>query len=883
MDENKIEPSIFRYILQHTKKDQCLLLLLTLISMPLVYAGLEIPKIIINSAIGGVDIPEDILGYPIDQVKYLLFLCMAFLVLVLINGGLKYVINVYRGVLGERMLRRFRFDLFSRILRFPVPRFKQVSQGEIIPMITAETEPLGGFIGDAFALPAFQGGLLLTYLTFIFNQDFFLGLAAIALYPPQLYLIPKLQRRVNELSKQRVQAVRRFSDKVGETVSGITDVHVNNTSRYEKALASNRLAVIYSIRFDIYKKKYFIKFLNNFLAQLTPFFFYAIGGYFVIIGKLSLGALVAVLAAYKDLSSPWKELLKFYQITEDTRVKYKQIIGEFQPDNMLNPTLQPLSAEVLELSGPINAASVSYSEDEFVKPIDSVSFTIDPGDHVCILGLGGSGRGVLSQLIARILNPSFGKIKLGDQDIAQLPEAALGRYVSYVDQRSYVFTGTIKENLLYGLKNQPQHDVEYSDDELKLRQLYLKDAQLSANSEDEIDADWIDLKLAATQDAESFNQHILKTLKIAGIENDIYQLGLYSLIDEARHSELAQGILKARQRLREELLKPEYQALVEILDENRYNTNLTVAENLLFGMPLDSGLFIDSVMTNETVQDAIEQAQLKQPLIQIGLQTAKIMVDIFSDVPEGSPLFERFSFVSLEDLPELARLAKISQSASVASLDEKDVNTLMGLAYKLNRSRHRLGLVTAEIQEKIIHAHALIKEKLGESNSLIEFYSQDKIARHLSLQDNILFGRIAYGQANAKQKVGKIIQEVINQLELKHNIVEVGLDYSVGVGGAKLTSSQRQKLTIARALIKNPEIIVINEATAILDHQVEKSVINNILKALPSKTIIWVISNEQHIDSFSKVMILDKGKLVAYGNVEDVKNEDNIENYLNQG
>ena len=176
MDENKIEPSIFRYILQHTKKDQCLLLLLTLFSMPFVYAGLEIPKIIINSALGGVDIPDEIFGFPMSQVKYLLVLCFAFLVLVLINGGLKYVINVYRGVLGERMLRRFRFDLFSRLLRFPVPRFKQVSQGEIIPMITAETEPLGGFIGDAFALPAFQGGLLITYLVFIFNQDFFLGL-----------------------------------------------------------------------------------------------------------------------------------------------------------------------------------------------------------------------------------------------------------------------------------------------------------------------------------------------------------------------------------------------------------------------------------------------------------------------------------------------------------------------------------------------------------------------------------------------------------------------------------------------------------------------------------------------------------------------------------
>ena len=183
MDANKIDPSIYRYILKHTKKDQIFVLLLTLLSMPVIYASLEIPKIIINSAISGLGVPDDILGFEVTQIDYMLSLCFLFLALVLIAGGLKYVTNVYRGVVGERMLRRFRFDLFSRILRFPNHRFKQVSQAEMLPMITAETEPLGGFIGDAFALPAFQGGLLFTYLFFIFNQDLFLGLAAVALYP----------------------------------------------------------------------------------------------------------------------------------------------------------------------------------------------------------------------------------------------------------------------------------------------------------------------------------------------------------------------------------------------------------------------------------------------------------------------------------------------------------------------------------------------------------------------------------------------------------------------------------------------------------------------------------------------------------------------------
>ena len=63
----------------------------------------------------------------------------------------------------------------------------------------------------------------------------------------------------------------------------------------------------------------------NFLNNLVPFFFYLIGGYLVIEGEISFGALVAVLAAHKDFSAPLRELLMYYQVTEDVRVRYREM------------------------------------------------------------------------------------------------------------------------------------------------------------------------------------------------------------------------------------------------------------------------------------------------------------------------------------------------------------------------------------------------------------------------------------------------------------------------------------------------------------------------------------------------------------------------------
>ena len=75
--------------------------------------------------------------------------------------------------------------------------------------------------------------------------------------------------------------------------------------------------------------------MNNFIAQVTPFLLYSIDGYLAIKGDLSFAVLVVVLAAYKDLSPSWKELLVHYQVAVVSRTKYDQLIVQFQPAGML--------------------------------------------------------------------------------------------------------------------------------------------------------------------------------------------------------------------------------------------------------------------------------------------------------------------------------------------------------------------------------------------------------------------------------------------------------------------------------------------------------------------------------------------------------------------
>ena len=114
-------------------------------------------------------------GFQLDRISMLFALSGVFLLLVIINGLFKFYINTYKGRLGERMLRRIRFELVDRVLRFPPSMFKRVKASEVATMVKDEVEPLGGFIGDAFVQPALLGGQALTALVFIVVQNFWLG------------------------------------------------------------------------------------------------------------------------------------------------------------------------------------------------------------------------------------------------------------------------------------------------------------------------------------------------------------------------------------------------------------------------------------------------------------------------------------------------------------------------------------------------------------------------------------------------------------------------------------------------------------------------------------------------------------------------------------
>lgn len=888
-----MEPRLFKYIWRHSWRDQLGILVIVVTMLIVYFISLDLPKRIVNDAIQGrafkdsptatflkFDLPlPEFLGGPIpvfsgfglDQISYLFALCLSYLMFVILNGWIKQKVNTEKGRLGERMLRRLRFELFDRVLQFPLLYFRKVKQAEIATMVKDEVEPLGGFIGDAFITPAQLGGMAATALFFIFMQNIYMGLVTVFMLAIQIIIIPRLRVKILLLGKQRQITARQLAGRIAESVDGAIEIHANDTSNYERADIIDRLGSIFQIRFELYQRKFLVKYINNMLAQTTPFLYFVIGGYLALKGEFDVGTLLAVISAYKDLPSPIKELIDWDQQRQDVQIKYDQVIEQFTPAGMLDPKLQALDAENSIDPAPFTLERVAYHDESGAMLVEDVSLELAPGEHIAFIGLNNSGKEALAGLMARLVRPSSGNMRYGARDLAELPEAVTGRRFAYLGDETYLLPISLEENLLYSLKHRPVRQALYEGEALTQFERRLYETRRAGSPELDIYADWLDLEGAGVEDRATLEARLMGLLRTMEFEDDVYQFGLRGRVDPKDNNGLASQFLHARAAVRERLAEPQMAALVEPFDPARYNRNMTVAENILFGTAQGAEFAADALATNVHLAAVLGAADVSKDLIALGQQIATTMVELFADLPAGHPFFEQFSFISAEDLPRFQQLIGRLQRTGLDAATPEDKRRLVALTFPYIEARHRLGLIDDKLEAKLLKARTLFREMLPEEMAgAIEFYDPARYNMAATVQDNILFGRLVYGQAQAAQKVGAVLSEVIDGLNLRSRVVAVGLGFNVGAAGRKLSVAQRQKAGLIRALLKRPQLVILNNTISAFDEASQRRLLAGIREDLPDAAMIFVTHTATLGRGFDRVVVMQGGRIAEIGKPDDL-------------
>jgi len=864
-----MDSSLFAFIWKHSRRDQLLLLALTVVTFPFLYATLELPKRIINDAIGAAGHIQNVFGIEMTQVQLLLLLCFGYLGAVVAHGLLKMRLNTMKGVTAERLLRRFRYTLISRMLRFPRSYFRSTSQGELVSMVTSEAEPMGGLMGDMVAQPVFQAGQMLIILVFLFIQSFWFGLAGIALIPLQAWLIPMLQRRINLLNKERIKEIRAFSSEIGESAAGISDLRTNGGLRYRLAQFTDRLGRLFGIRFKIYQQKFFMKFLNNFITQLTPFFFYSVGGYLTIQGDITIGALVAALAAYKDLSSPWKELLTYYNQTQDMAVRWEVVTERFAPNGMIPENLfEGEPDEIPHLHGDIALSGVTVRAADNNPVLENIDLVIPKGSRVAIQARNQTERTAFAELLTREVMPTRGKVEMAGHDLSQLHQAVIAARIGYAHSHPYLFDGTLGSNLLMPLMTSPR-TVEWVRNKRDRDQ---SEAIRSGNSRDTIDADWVDPALAGLNDADDIRQWWFELVQAMGIDDFMFRRMLKSRIDPDTHPGLAKAIVALRPAVEKCLIEKGLIDQVHRFDPDTFNPAVPLGGNLLFASPKYE-ISQEGFASNKVFINLIFEQGLAEQGIAISQTLIETLHQTFGRDGTNHPLFTALN-IDESMYERMVDIAQRRRERGDIALTDDEFALLLTVPFAF--TAEQIGPAFPESFKKEIVA---IRKARGTAlrSQTEDFFVPITVENYLprlTLLENALYGRISMVAGLKGELIEDLVADLIKDEGLRRLVAETAFDIPTGLGGTNLPTVFHERAAFSRAGIKRPDVLVLDRALASHSADERRKTRNALRDLLPDATLIFLEEKFENPDAYDLFVEIKDGRIDGVQTNDDEEGDD---------
>jgi putative ABC transport system ATP-binding protein len=240
-----------------------------------------------------------------------------------------------------------------------------------------------------------------------------------------------------------------------------------------------------------------------------------------------------------------------------------------------------------------------------------------------------------------------------------------------------------------------------------------------------------------------------------------------------------------------------------------------------------------------------------------------------------------------EELPVYQNILGRVTGKVYGAVAASDRIAMLSLAFGYAEPRHRLSLMTDSLQARILDVRQrLIAEMPPELKAAVAFYDASEFNAGSTLEDNILFGRVVYGIADGPRRVGEAMRSIIRDLGLRDAVLAAGLGFNVGSGGRRLSASDRQKVGLARALLKRPDLLVVNRGLGTLGQKSQLAIVKRVLAEAkgtenggtanggtgngampggPPFAVVWALSSPGLAKHFDRVVVFDEGRIVEQG------------------
>ncbi|GIP58663.1 ABC transporter ATP-binding protein [Paenibacillus woosongensis] len=366
--------------------------------------------------------------------------------------------NIWMIEIAQETVYRMRIDLFRQLHRLPIPFFGTRQQGEIMSRLTNDIDNVSSTLNSS-AIQIFSSVLtLIGTLAVMLYLSPLLTLLTFMVVPLMMLGMRWITRRTGPLYKERQKNLGELNGYIEETLSGQRIIKAFSQEERVMREFRERNDAIRQSGFWAQTISGFIPKLMNALNNLGFALVAGVGGILAIRGAITVGVIIVFVEYSRQFTRPLNDLANQWNTLLSAIAGAERVFEVM--DEEVEERDEGAAVTLQQVEGAVRFSDVSFSYEEGGDTLEGISFEAKPGEMIALVGPTGAGKTTLIQLLSRFYNPSKGVITVDGRDITSIRRESLRSHMAFVLQDSFLFKGTIRENIRFGRLDATDEEVE---------------------------------------------------------------------------------------------------------------------------------------------------------------------------------------------------------------------------------------------------------------------------------------------------------------------------------------------------------------------------------------------------------------------------------------
>ncbi|WP_085524131.1 ABC transporter ATP-binding protein [Tuberibacillus sp. Marseille-P3662] len=391
-------------------------------------------------------IDKVVLQGKIDIVPYI---AIGFILLMAIKGLSAYFNQYWGELFGISSVYELRNALYAKLQRLPFRYYDNAHTGDLMSRLTADVQAFRFFLSGGFA-QLINFCLIVTFsLIVMFTYSAVLSIVTLLMVPFLALTVYRFDKQVHPAFRRIRLSMAHLNTRVQENISGMGTVKALSREDFEMG-RFKRSNLNYRSR-QIETSDIWAKFfpIMELVGDLCVVFLLGLGGYMVMQGQLSSGELVAFFSLVWYIMGPLMNLgfiINTFSQSKASGERLLQILNESEDIQSPNKAI-----DTKQIQGHIefNHVSLRYPNEK-VYALKNISFNVEPGETIGLMGATGSGKSTITQVISRFYDITDGELLIDGKPVHDYNVSALRKNIGFVLQESFLFSSTIRDNIAYG-------------------------------------------------------------------------------------------------------------------------------------------------------------------------------------------------------------------------------------------------------------------------------------------------------------------------------------------------------------------------------------------------------------------------------------------------